>query len=247
MRDATATPIDDYLDDLLRHLRADPRTTRRLLDEAADHLHTAAADYQRSGSTRVDAEREAVRSLGPVGELARGTWLHSFTSLVSEVVRAAILLGGCGLVAVGVSGGLAAIMNALAGYNFVGAATVLGMGGSSVTESAQDAVSLRVFAGTLGLIVLAAYALVRRRIRPGTVLPGGLTDALGAAAFAAATVVLTSAAVDQAVTTSSAHGVGFFLSGALASLGGAVLFCTRATRRLLAGHDAGVESSLLAV
>jgi hypothetical protein len=32
------TPIEDYLDELLRRTRADARTTRRLLEEASDHL-----------------------------------------------------------------------------------------------------------------------------------------------------------------------------------------------------------------
>ena len=124
-------------------------------------------------------------------------------------------------------------MNALFGRSFVGGATVLGTGGSTVAETAQDAVVLRVLAGVVGLVVLAGYAGLRRWTEAGVVLPRGLVDALGAAGFAAAAVVLTSASVDQAVTGLDGHGVGFFLSGALVSLAGVVLFCTRAARALL--------------
>lgn len=230
------TPVEDYLDDLLRRTHADPRTTRRLLDEANDHLFTAAAELEAAGMARVDAEREAVRRLGSANALVRGAWVRSFRAMVLEVLRAAILLGACGLVAVGLSGGLAAVMNALAGRSFVGGATVLGTGGQSITETAQDAVSLRVLAGVVGLLALAGYAALRRYTKPAAVLPDGLVDALGAAAFAAATAVLTGASIDQAVTGIGGHGVGFFLSGALISLAGTIVFCTRATRAFLPNH-----------
>lgn len=236
MNDANESPIEDYLDDLLRHAHADARATRRLVDEASDHLFAAAGAHQAAGMTRVEAEREAVRRLGPCGELTRGSWQRSFTTMVLEVIRAAVLLGGCGLIAVGLSGGIVAVMNAVAGDSFVGAATVLGTGSHSITETAQDAVSLRVLVGVVGLAVLACYWRARRQIPRATVLPDGLTETLGSAAFAAATIVLTAATIDQAVTGNAGHGVGFFLSGALASLAGAVIFCTRATHALIPRH-----------
>lgn len=229
----SATPIEDYLDEVLRRTRADARTTRRLVDEAGDHLLSLAADLEAAGMSRLDAEREAVRRLGPVSVLARGAWLRSFRALVVETIRAAILLGGCGLVAVGLSGAVVAAMNAIAGPEFVGAATVLGTGGHGIGETAHDAASLRILAGIAGLLVLAGYTLVRRTSRHATVLPDGLVDALGAAAFAAATTVLVGASLDQAVTGRPDRGVGFFLSGAIVSLAGTVLFCVRATRALL--------------
>lgn len=242
--DANQSPIEDYLDDLLRHTHTDVRTARRLLDEASDHLFAAAGQHQAAGMTRLEAEREAVRRLGPRSELTRGSWQRSFTTMVLEVMRGAILLGGCGLVAVGLSGAIAAVMNSVAGDSFVGAVTVLGMGHHPVTEAAQDAVSLRALAGILGLAVLACYALARRHTQPATVLPEGLIDALGAAAFAAATVALTAATIDQAATGTAGHGVGFFLSGALTTLAGAVIFCTRATRSLIPSqHRPPAEST----
>lgn len=227
------TPIDDYLDELLRRTHADPRTTRRLLDEASDHLACAAAELEAAGKPRVDAEREAVRLFGSATDLARTFGRRSFGYLVLETLRAAILLGAWGLVAIGISGGVAAMMNALFGQRFVGGATVLGTGGSTIAEAAHDAVTLRVLAGVAGLLVLGGYAVLRRYTRPAAVLPPGLVDALGAAAFAAAAVALTGASVDQAMRGVGGNGVGFFLSGALVSLIAAILFSARATRALL--------------
>jgi len=182
---------------------------------------------------RVEAEREAVRRFGPTSHLTRASWRRSFGALVTEKLRATILLGGSGLVAIGLSGGVVAAMNALFNRSFVGGTTVLGTGGSTDAETAHDAVVLRVLAGVVGLLVLAGYAVLRRYTKPAIVLPDGLVDALGAAAFAAAAVVLTGASVDRAVTGTGGHGVGFFVSCALVSLTGTVLFCTRATRALL--------------
>lgn len=228
------TPIEDYLDELLRRTHADPRTTRQLLDEANDHLFTTASELQGNGVTRIDAETEAVRRLGPVTGLARGSWRRSFGAMILETLRAATLLGGWGLVAVGLSGVLAALMTTIAGHSFVGAATVLGTDGHTITETANDAVSLRIFAGLVGLLVLTGHAVLRRRPpRRPTVLPRGLIDTLGAAAFAAATAVLAGASLAQAMTSGATHGVGFFLSGALIALAAAIAFCTRATQALL--------------
>lgn len=232
----SVTPIENYLDDLLRRTHADPRTTRRLLDEANDHLAATAAELEAEGMSRVDAEREAVRRFGPVADLARASSRRSFAALVLETLRAAILLGGWGLVAVGLSGGVVAVMNALFGQRFVGGATVLGTGGAGVGEIAQDAVVLRLLAGAVGLLVLAGYALLGLNRNPAVVLPAGLVDALGAAAFAAGTVALAGASIDQAGTGDGGSGVGFFLSGALVSLAGAILFSARATRALLPSH-----------
>lgn len=231
-----ATPIEDYLDELLRRTHADPRTTRRLLDEASDHLAAAAAEFEAAGRPRIEAEREAVRRFGAAAELARASGRRALVMLVLETFRAAVLLGACGLVAIGLSGGLVAVLNATVGPRFVGGATVLGAGGSSVGEQAHDAVALRVLAGVVGVLVLGVYAVLRRRIPPAAVLPRGLVDALGAAAFAAATVGLAGASVDQAVHGVGGHGVGFFLSGALVSLAGAVGFSVRAARALLPSH-----------
>lgn len=227
------SPIEDYLDELLRRVRADPRTTRRLLEEATDHLSAAAAELQAAGTARVEAEREAVRRFGPPADLASHSRRRSFAALVGETTGAAVLLGACGLVAVGVSGVVVAVMNQLLGRSFVGGTTVWGTGGAGIAETARDAVVLRALAGVVGLVVLAGYAALRRYAPPAVVLPPGLVDALGAAAFAAATVALASASFDQAFTAHGSHGMGFFLSGALVSLTATIVFSTRASQALL--------------
>jgi hypothetical protein len=63
-------------------------------------------------------------------------------------------------------------------------------------------------------------------------LPAGLEDALGAAAFAAGTAALVIASADQAVQHGTG-GVGFPLSGAVVALPATVYFCIRAARALL--------------
>ncbi len=223
------TPIEDHLDELLRRTHADARTTRRLLDEASDHLHTAATEQQARGMSRQEAEMEAVRQFGPVPPITRAPVL----ALVVETLRAALLLTGCGLAAVGISGFVALLMNLSFGRSFVGGVSVFPVRGGSVDETAADAVVLRIIAGLVGLLVLLGYLALRRRSSSPPLLPAGLVDALGAVAFAAGTAGLAIAATDQAVQN-GASGVGFPLSGALVTLPATVYFCLRATRALLA-------------
>jgi hypothetical protein len=228
------TPIEDYLDELLGRTRADARTARRLLDEAADHLHATADDLQRGGLTRAQAEAEAVRRFGPVRPIARATLRRSGVALAVETLRAAAFLGGCGLVAVGISGLVALVMNVAFGRSLVGGTTVFpGLGpGPSVTEAADDAVVLRVLAGLIGLLVLLAHiGWTHYRPRP-PLLPPGLVDALGAAAFAAGTAGLAIVCADQAAQTGT-PGVGFALSGAVVALPACIYFCIRAARALM--------------
>ncbi|HET6876402.1 MAG TPA: permease prefix domain 1-containing protein [Jatrophihabitans sp.] len=227
------TPIEDYLDELLRRTHADARSTRRLLDEAGDHLHAAAADLEASGLSRQLAEVEAIRRFGPAAPVALATSRRSLVALFLETLRAALFLAGCGLAAVGVSGLVALVMNLWFGRSFVGGVSVVPFQpGASVAETADDAVVLRALAGLVGLLVLLAYWVVRRRASSASLLPAGLVDALGAAAFAAGTAGLTIAAVDQAAH-GGADGVGFPLSGALVALPATLYFCIRAARALL--------------
>jgi hypothetical protein len=228
------TPIEDYLDELLRRTRSDARTTRRLLEEAGDHLHATTTELVNDGMSRQAAETEAVRRFGPVATIVHAESRRSLLTLVVETVRGALFLAGCGLVAVGISGLVALVMNVWAGRSFVGGVTVFsGQGpGPSVQEVADDAVALRVIAGLVGVVLLLGYLAWRRHISSPPLLPPGLVDALGAAAFAAATAGLAIASADQATQTGT-PGVGFPLSGALVALPAAVYFCVRATRALL--------------
>lgn len=230
--DIDDSPIENYLDELLRRTRADARTTRRLLEEASDHLHATASALRAGGMSLHESELEAVRRFGPVAPVVRATSRHAFVALVLETLRAAIFLAGAGLVAVGISGLVALVMNLAFGRRFVGGISVFGFHGPSVAETADDTVVLRVLAGLVGLVVLLGYLLARRRARFRPLLPPGLVDALGAAAFAAGTAGLAIVSADQAMQAGSA-GVGFPLSGALVAFPATVYFCVRATRALL--------------
>ena len=237
------TPIEDYLDELLRRTRADARTTRRLLEEAADHLHATADELHHAGLSRLEAEAESVHRFGPVRPIVHATMRRSLVALIVETLQAGVFLGGCGLVAVGISGLVALVMNVAFGRSFVGGTTVFpSVGpGPSVTEVADDAVLLRVLAGLVGLFLLLGY-LAWRRYRPRTpLLPAGLVDALGAAAFAAGTAGLSIVCADQSAQTGT-RGVGFALSGAIVALTACVYFCYRAARALLPpGHQSSHE------
>ena len=237
----TATPIEDLLDELLRRSRTDARSTRRLLDEASDHVHATAAELQAGGMCRVDAEVEAVRRFGPVKPIARAMRHRSLAALVSETLRAAIYLAGWGLVAVGISGLVGLVMNVWAGPSFVGAGTVLRGPGASVAEVADDAVVLRVIAGLVGMFVLLGCLVWRRHAGTTAMLPAGLVDALGAAAFAAGTVGLAIACADQAAQTGT-QGLGFPLSGALVAFPATIYFCAHAARALLRSETLPYQS-----
>lgn len=226
------TPIEDYLDELLRRTRADARTTRRLLEEASDHLRSTADELESSGTPRLQAELEAVRRFGPVTPIAQATFHRSVRALTTETLRAALFLAGCGLVAVGISGLVALVMNLWAGRSFVGGQTIFPGHGPSVQETADDAVVLRVIAGLVGLMLLLGYLAWRRNTKSAPLLPTGLTEAVGAAAFAAGTTGLVIASADQAAQTGT-PGVGFALSGAVVALPATVYFCIRTARALL--------------
>ena len=224
--------IEEYLDELLRRSRADARTTRRLLEEAGDHLYAAAAELEAGGLPRAAAEAEALRRFGPAAAVARASSAQSARALLGELGRAAVYLAGWGLAAVGASGVVALIMNVLFGRAFVGAFSLLAEH-HPVAETADDAVVLRVLAGIVGAVLLVVHRVARPRATRPAVLPDGLVDVLGAAAFAGGTAVLAAAAIDQA-SQHGVQGVGFPLSGALVALPAAAYFGVRTARALLA-------------
>ena len=228
----TPSPIEEYLDELLRRSRADARTTRRLLEEASDHLYATAADLEAEGRSRPEAEAEALRRFGPAATVAHAASAASIRSLIGELVRAAIYLAGWGLVAVGVSGLVVLVMNVLFGHSFVGDFAVFGRR-ASIAETADDAVSLRVLAGLAGVGLLIAHRLARPRAERPSLLPAGLVEVLGAAAFAGGTALLVAAAIDQG-TRHGVPGIGFPLSGALVALPAAAYFAVRSARALMA-------------
>jgi len=224
--------IEEYLDELLRRSRADARTTWRLLEEAGDHLYATAAELEAGGLSRVEAEAEALRRFGPAADVARASSVQSARALLGELVRAGVYLAGWGLAAIGASGLVVLVMNVLFGRAFVGAFALLAEH-HPVAETADDAVVLRVLAGIVGAVLLVVHRVARPRATRPAVLPDGVVDVLGAAAFAGGTAVLAAAAIDQA-SQHGVQGVGFPLSGALVALPAAAYFGVRTARALLA-------------
>ena len=72
----------------------------------------------------------------------------------------------------------------------------------------------RIGAGVLGALVLAAWALARRRDR-GTTLPPTLVPAIGATAFGGAAAALSLVGIDALVRYGADAGAGQWLSGAI--------------------------------
>ncbi len=247
-------PIEEYLDELLLRLHVPPRDARRLLAETEAHLREGAEVAEQRGLTREDAEREAVRRFGPAGDVARAAATARRLAplpVIGNLGWAGLAVGGAVLVAVGVSGALAGLANATLGPRFVGAlprtypaatcryylaahhlATTCAQ--AAMLENSQDAVVLRLLAGALGTLVIVAALLVHRRL-PGdhatATLRDGIAAAVAAVGFTVGAGALFAVAVDLAVQHGSG-GVGFYLSGALASAATAVAAAVLAYRRL---------------
>lgn len=236
-------PIENYLDELLLRLRVSPRETRRILIEAESHLRDAADVAEQRGLSREDAEREAVRRFGSADEVARAAWTARRLSplvVAGQLAWAGLAVGGAVLLAIGVSGALAGLANATLGPRFVGALpetypiatchyylaahhTATTCAQAAMLENSQDAVTLRLLAGAIGVLVVTAAFFVRRRLpgsRVTTSLRDGVLSGVAAIGFTVGTGALVAVALDLAVQHGSG-GVGFYLSGALASAGAA--------------------------
>jgi hypothetical protein len=247
-------PIEDYLDELLSRLRVPPRATRRLLAETEDHLRQAAEAAEQAGASRVAAERQAVAQFGPAARVAaEASAARQPAPLAALGVLAwsGLALSGLGLVAVGLSGIVAAIFNAIAGQRFVGALPQTSAAApcghflalhpvahncaqAAVLENSADAVALRLLAGVVGLVLVGLAWWARRYLSTDPSFRRLLSAALATAAFlsfGAATVVLLGMSLDTAVHYGS-RGVGWYLSGGLVSLLGAVLAGLHAWRHL---------------
>jgi hypothetical protein len=259
-------PVEDYLDRLYARLPADARRARRLLAEAEDHLREATAAGLADGLSPAEAGRRAVDRLGGIRAFAgipgSSPWRPPAPSAVRDLGLAAVRMVGTGLVAIGVSGAIAAVMNAAFGRRFVGGgpggarystaacahflAVHPGAGGcarAAMLENSHDAVSLRLLAGLAGLLVLAVPAglalLGRRRgRRPArSALPSALVPAVGCTAFGAAGVALIGLAVDDTVVGATT-GTGYYLSGGLVALAVAAAYALALNRILPTGADA---------
>ncbi len=116
--------VEQYLDQLYVALRARPREARRVLAEAEDHLRESVTEGLAAGLSEQEAQEHAVSSFGSVRAVVRAhdARLRRLPTLavLRDVFMAAWRLGAIGLVAVGVSGLVAWVMNVAFGRGFVG-------------------------------------------------------------------------------------------------------------------------------
>lgn len=191
--------VERYLDDLFDELAGTGGAGRRSLAEAEDHLQTARDALIDRGVDDVTAAHEAVARFGEASRIAHDLRVvhRDLGGLARQLVGGAWLLGAVGLVAIGLSGGLAELMGRLWGARFVAGDTDgvtytaarcadfqeyfpgHSCAGAAALHHWGEVVDYRVAAGVLGLMALGGYVLARRvgpmrggRWRPA---PGPLT------------------------------------------------------------------------
>jgi hypothetical protein len=240
--------VERYLDRLADALVLRGRSVRRLLAEAEDHLRESAAEGEAKGLDRAAAEAQALARFGSPAAVAR-RYAASEGRLPSGLVWSAILslwlVGAIGLVAVGVSGGVAAAMGAVVDKAFVAGDQpgvtytpercaeyqVLEPTAANCTDAAiahhyDEVVWYRVDAGILGVLALAGWWFVRhRRLRAGRPdgLPPVFVAVAGTALFGVAAVGLVGSGAMQA-TVGGGNSAGGMLSGGLVATVVAVAF-----------------------
>jgi hypothetical protein len=251
--------VEEYLDELYSKLRGSPRQARRLLAEAEDHLRQGVDEGLAGGLTLEEAQQHAVSSFGSVRAVVRAhdTRLRRVpgAAVLADLVMSGWKLGSIGLLAVGASGLVVAAMNVLFGRSFVAAAAPgLHLPAAScrywlsnwpsahsctqafLMESSSDAVSLRVAAGLLGLVLLGGYYLAKRRGWSPGVLPDGFTPTIAVTLYGTAGLGLAwLAAMDGGglVRVAGVTGPGFYLSGAIVALAMAAGYGLNLQRTLL--------------
>ena len=210
----SATSIERYLDRLFNLLAGTGIRGRRVFAETEAHLADSVEALVREGRSPDDAAREAIARFGPPESVARAVLDEglSLAALAQRVVAAAWLLGGVGLVAIGLSGGLNWLVGAQFGpealapdapaqtYSAARCAVLLAAyprAGScrfaSVLHHAEEVVYRPVAAGIFGLVLLAMFLAARRsaRLREFTILPpSGMVTLVGVTAFGGAGTVL---------------------------------------------------------
>ena len=249
-------PIEQFLDELLLELRGSPRAVRRSLSEVEEHLRDAARQGVTDGLSETDAARFAVERFGSPATtaslLARADPFPPW-ALVREAVVALVPVGAVFLVAIGLSGLLADAFGRAFGRAFVAGdapgvtytaercAQYLSLEPSANTcaEAAilhhyGEVVDYRLAAGALGILVLAGWAVWRRRMR-GRLRRGALgrffpltVGAALASAAAAGLLFLGSAGF----VTGQYDGTGNPLSGGAISMILAAAFGTALWREL---------------
>ena len=249
------SPIDRYLDQLVRDLRVSPGRLRRIVAEVEDHLREHTTREIAAGIAPHDAEERAIARFGSPALVARrfaaedGPLLPS--GIVLHLVLTLALLTGIGFAAIGVSGVVAAGLGTAFGKGFVAGdlpdvtytptrcADFLeyhpeaGDCESAAAAHHYDEVVVdRLAIGVVGLVILGGWLLVRRRYRHGAgvrVLPHGFTAIAGAALFGVATVALLA---QGTILLPGSNGAGGMLSGGIVAALLSALFAFSLLRTL---------------
>jgi hypothetical protein len=235
-------PVELFLDELLLELRGSPRAVRRALAEVEEHLRDAAREGVSEGLDEPQAARRAVERFGQpelvARQLARGESTVGAVALGREAVATLLPVGAVFLLAIGLSGLLAEAFGWVFGRTFV-AGDAPGVTYTAercaqflsfepAARSCEDAaiahhfgevVGYRVAAGVLGVLVLAGWAVWRRRTRGrrsrGALAPSfGLTVGAALASAAAAALLFLGSA---GPITGHYDGTGNPLSGGIVS------------------------------
>ncbi|MEA2826324.1 MAG: hypothetical protein QOG43_763 [Actinomycetota bacterium] len=240
--------VERYLDRLADAMVLRGRSVRRILAEADDHLREAVAEGRAEGLDRAAAEEQAVARFGPPTTVARQLAAAEGrvpAGLVWSTLLSLWLVGAIGLLAIGASGGVAAMMGSVVDKAFVagdppgvtytaarcaeymeyqpGAATCAD---AALAHHYDEVVGYRVDAGILGLLALAGWWFVRhRRVRAGRsdALPPVLVALGGTALFGLTALGLVGMGAMQG-TLGGGNSAGGLLSGGLVAAVVAVAF-----------------------
>jgi hypothetical protein len=247
-----SSPVEDFLDEVLVASTGAPaRETRHLLTEVEQHLRDAVSEAVAHGSTRVEAERDAVSRFGPAAEVAHQEAKRrspSFGALLRAMVGSGLLLGGLAGVGIGFSAIVTAVMGVVGGKTFIvniSSHTYLAPSdcarwlandpaahscyNAALADWATEAVAYRAALGVLGVVALVAFVFLRRRWSARhlvAALPRGVVDAVALTVFTAAGVWLAAVGID-ALAVSSGRGAGQGLGTAPAMILLAAVFGLR--------------------
>jgi hypothetical protein len=262
------SPVDDYLRELRASLRARPQETQRIIAEAEDHLAQSVAAGLAAGLSEVEAQEAAISAFGSVNAVVRAhRERRTLAAVAEDLFMSAWQLGGVGLAAIGVSGVVAAIMNATLGRAFVGQAPpgvrfpaasckywlsawqeAHTCAQAAMLESSSDAVVLRVIAGIAGVAVLEGFFIVRyiqrRRGHWRPPLLRGRFPLVAGGVFAAGAAALS---LMQITGLEVKEGPGSFISGIIVAAAVAAGYAVALRRRRTARSRAALPHLALPV
>jgi hypothetical protein len=215
--------LEGYLDELSRRLHGSGDEVRRVLIESEAHLRDSIDAGVAAGLEERAAARSALDRFGTAAQVAEAAnkafWDATRWSVYGAVAGMLVFLAAAGMIVVGVSAGVASLVASLTSTHAVfglpaavqmpaeSCAHWLAVQPGTITcqqagtlEAADDLTRSMALVGILGVILLAAYGIVRRRGRGrARVLPPVLAPAVGTSVFGSAAVGFAALAAGNAV------------------------------------------------